>query len=117
MEASRAKSADAGTAPAAVPEGLALVVYDVDPANAGTRSFAIRVVNPGDSSVISTSGLGVQLDIGAGERIDALVRFVHDEVPPGSSAVATVRAEGVPDVDAVAYLVYDGADLDSSPLP
>lgn len=98
-------------------ENLELVVYDVDPANGGNRSFAIRIVNDEAGESISTEGFAVQLETTDGERVGATVRFVHSEVPPGSSAIATVRAEGVPGGPLNAVLVRDGVDIDSTPLP
>lgn len=99
-------------------EDLNLVVYDVDPTNGGTRSFAIRVANSdSEGELIPTAGFEVQLETQDGERIDAIVRFVHADVPPGSSAIASVRVEGVPDGAAQAVLVHDGVDIDSVPLP
>ena len=97
--------------------GIGLSVYDVDPANAGTRSFAIRISNDSGESVLSTEAFAIEIETPSGERIPALVRFVHESIPAGSSAIATVRVEGVPDGPATAVLVTGDTDIDLQELP
>ena len=98
-------------------EGVGLSVYDVDPVNQGTRSFAIRISNAGDELIPSTAGFEIQVLTASGERIPAMVRFVHQEIPTGSSAIATVRVEGVPQGPTTAVLVFAGNDVDEQELP
>lgn len=98
-------------------EGVGLSVYDVDPVNQGTRSFAIRISNAGDELIPATAGFEIQVLAASGERIPAMVRFVHQEIPSGSSAIATVRVEGVPQGPTTAVLVFAGNDVDEQELP
>ena len=98
-------------------EGVGLSVYDVDPVNQGTRSFAIRISNASDELIPSTAGFEIQVLAASGERIPAMVRFVHQEIPSGSSAIATVRVEGVPKGPTTAVLVFAGNDVDEQALP
>ena len=97
--------------------GIGLSVYDVDPANAGTRSFAIRISNDSGETVLSTEAFAIEIETPSGERIPALVRFVHESIPAGSSAIATVRVEGIPDGPATAVLVTGDTDIDLQELP
>ena len=98
-------------------EGVGLSVYDVDPVNQGTRSFAIRISNASDELIPSTAGFEIQVLAASGERIPAMVRFVHQEIPSGSSAIATVRVEGVSQGPTTAVLVFAGNDVDEQELP
>ena len=98
-------------------DGIGLSLFDSGPVNAGTRSFAIRVSNAGDEEVPSTDGFGIEIEVASGERIPAFVRFIHQEIPSGSSAIATVRAEGVPEGPSTVVLVFGGDDVDAQELP
>lgn len=100
-----------------LPEALGLQVYDVDPLNEGTRSFAIRISNGGEELVPTVEGLTIEVELETGERVPAFVRFIHQEIPSGSSAIATVRVEGIPEGPSSAVLVFDGNDLDERALP
>lgn len=100
-----------------LPLGLELAVYDVDPINEGTRSFAIRISNLGDEPVRSVDEFSIEVELESGERLPAFVRFIHQEIPSGSSAIATVRVEGVPDGPSSAVLLFDGRELEEQQLP
>ena len=105
------------SSPLALAGNIGLSVYDIDPINQGTRSFAIRISNASDEPVVSTEGFTIELQDADGERIPALVRFVHQEIPSGSSAIASVRVEGVPEGPTTAVLLFDGVDVDEQVLP
>lgn len=107
----------AATPASTLGEGIGLSVFDVDPVNEGTRSFAIRVSNASEEEVPSVAGFGIEIEVATGERVPAIVRFIHQEIPSGSSAIATVRVEDVPQGPATAVLVFGGDDVDAHPLP
>ena len=67
--------------------------------------------------MLSTEPFGIELVASSGERLAGLVRFSHQEIPAGSSAIGSVRVENVPDGPASAVLVFAGADVDLQPLP
>jgi len=99
------------------PGMLALAVYDVDPVQSGVRTFAIRVRNVNALEDVDTERLDIQVQDAAGNRVPALFRFEHSEVPQGSSAIASVRVEGSPPGEAVVILRHDGVDVASAALP
>ena len=109
---------DAGAEPLSIEVvGIGLSVYDVDPVNNGTRSFAIRVSNDSTEEVPSTAAFAIEVEAANGERLPGIVRFIHDTIPAGSSAIGTVRVEGVPDGPAIAVLVTGDTDVDLQTLP
>lgn len=99
------------------PGMLALAVYDVDPVQSGVRTFAIRVRNVDAPEDVDTERLDIQVQDAAGNRLSALFRFEHSEVPQGSSAIASVRVEGSPPGEAIVILRHDDVDIASALLP
>jgi len=98
-------------------EVLELSVYDVDPVNAGTRTFAIRISNGGSEAIPSTDAFEVVLETADGDRLPAFVRFSHQDIPSGSSAIGSVRVEGVPAGPTSAVLVLGDSDIALRELP
>lgn len=88
-----------------------MTVYDVGPAISGVRSFAILVRHDDASETISTDRFTVEVVAADGADTVAIVRFEQPDVPPGSSAIASVRTESASSGPFEVVLVLDGNEV------
>lgn len=100
-------------APIVPSEGLELIVFDSDEGAGEPWTFAVRIVSPPSAvETVSTSTLRIELEADGGEDVDIAVSFVHEDIPPGSSAVASVLTQAVPIGDLTVVLSSGEVELD-----
>ena len=119
VEADAAASTDAFTgdevvSDRAVPGAFEIIVYDAEPAIGDVRSFALRVKNLGVDEEIPTDELDVV--VGDEQVVTTISRFLHPTVPEGTSALASVRAEGVEPGNQFVRVLLDGIELARVPI-
>jgi hypothetical protein len=76
------------------PAAFQVSVYDEDPAVGGVHSFALRVKSVATTEEFDTAEFDVVVVAESGTEAATFTRFVHQTLPVGSSALATIRAEG-----------------------
>ena len=81
--------------PVVDPESIEVFVYDEDPAIDGVYSFALRLHSLDADVEIDTELFTVLVVDENGEESQTFSRFIHGTLPAASSALATVRSEGV----------------------
>ena len=81
--------------PDLAPGAIELTVYDATPMVDGQYQFALRLKSAEGTEEIDTSLFTVQVQNSADETASTNFEFVHETLPDGSSALATVQAEAV----------------------
>lgn len=76
------------------PALIEVSVYDEDPAIGGVYSFALRIKSLDTATEIDTNLFAISVEDETGTQATTFSRFIHGTLPVGSSALATVRAEG-----------------------
>lgn len=98
-------------------DGLELVVFDSEATQGNSRTFAVRVVSTDEAAMtIPTSSLQIAVQAATGEFIDAAVQFIHEDVPPGSSAVGSVSLGNSPAGQLDVILTSGEIELDRATL-
>lgn len=75
------------------PDDIEVSVYDTSPSNDGVYSFALRLKDISIAEELYTEDFTVRVEDEFGVPATTFSRFVHETLPIGSSALATVRAE------------------------
>lgn len=98
------------------PESIDIFVYDETPAENGDVTFALRLKSVATSVEIDTNVFSVELQSSDGAPAPTSVRFVHDTLPVGSSALATVRSTNLGSETSVVVVSMGGREIGRVPF-
>ncbi len=98
--------------PAIPTNAIGVAVYNQATDDPGTFSFAIRLTSESASPELGTDIFTIAVVNDAEESVPSISRFEHDTLPPGSSALALVRAENVGSGDHYVVVRVGETELD-----
>lgn len=93
-----------------------VTVYDAAPAQGDVHSFALRIENIAAGEEVPTEELEVFVGNEEGAVATTFIRFLHESVPEGTSALASVRAEDAGPGTQFVFVLLDGVELARIPV-
>ena len=98
------------------PNSIEVFVYDETPPADGEYSFALRLKSLATPTEIDTNLFSVVVEDADGTPATTSTRFVHDTLPVGSSALATVRASDTGSAENVVVIVLGDVEIARVPI-
>jgi hypothetical protein len=96
--------------------GLEVTAVDVGTQVEGIRSFSVQVVSAGSLELLDTDDISVVVQTEAGRAFTTIARFDTRQLTPSGIAIATVRVEGLGDLQTYVTIWHDGRLLGRAPL-
>lgn len=98
------------------PASIEVFVYDETPPKDGEYSFALRLKSLATPVEIDTNLFSVVVEDTNGTPASTSTRFVHDTLPVGSSALATVRASDTGAAETVVVIALGDVEVARVPI-
>lgn len=98
------------------PDSIDVFVYDETPSTNSEYTFALRLKSVSTQAPIDTSAFLIAVENAQGETASTTLRFVHDSLPVGSSALATVRASDTGDAENFVVITLGDVQIARVPI-